>query len=417
MLAIKLCIFSLALSVQASRVVLETSASFRAKMWLKSHDPSADEAGMADLKNQDPNAFAIVQALLTKKSLGLLDPNHPSASMTASTPREHKSFQEEAEQAGLTQDSPSPAVSEMEMHSSMPYPTVGSSSSQPYPEVHASHDPWNYKSVHSDDDLVASVVGNDPAPAAPASDDSLSLSATSQQMQQSMPAPVEHHAAPPASSNFMDAMPTMSWGNPLAGQSSEVPAAAAPVAQAAQEDNSEDSTPSLSLSAVRNQEEQRMGITENAPVAPAAPAMYTQPAPSALEKDNQIGLPSLNWDRPQTRAETASLAIVSAPVVQPAPVASNSYLANTDLSPTTALSSIHSQMSSYRSNYRMNMHASDAVPSSDSILALRKQNMGNSYDSFLKQARTNRWKRAMDVTLNMKTTVGGANNMYLNDLS
>merc|ERR1719326_352 len=110
MLAMKFCFAVLALSVQASRV-LERSSTFRAKMWLKTHDPSGDEAGMQDLKNSDPNAYAIVQALLTKKSLGLLDPNHPTASMTGAAPKTRKTFQEEAEEQGLTQDSPSAAVS------------------------------------------------------------------------------------------------------------------------------------------------------------------------------------------------------------------------------------------------------------------------------------------------------------------
>merc|ERR1719486_211489 len=102
MFAIKFCISFLALSVQASRV-LESSAAFRAKMWMKAHDPSADEAGMNDLKNTEPNAFAIVQALLTKKSLGLLDDKNPSAAFGGVAPKKHKSFQEEAEQEGLTQ--------------------------------------------------------------------------------------------------------------------------------------------------------------------------------------------------------------------------------------------------------------------------------------------------------------------------
>merc|ERR1719453_585987 len=135
MSVIKLCVSVLALTAHASRV-LERSSEFRAKMWLKTHQPSEDEAGMQDLKSSDPNAYAIVQALLTKKSLGLLDPNHPTASMTGASPKQHKSFQEEAEEQGLTQDSPSPAVSEMEMRSSMPYPTAGTAS-QPYPEVNS----------------------------------------------------------------------------------------------------------------------------------------------------------------------------------------------------------------------------------------------------------------------------------------
>jgi len=68
MIAVKI-LFAFALSAQASRF-LESSAAFRAKLWLKTHEPTADEAGMNDLKNSDPNAYAIVQALLTKQSLG-----------------------------------------------------------------------------------------------------------------------------------------------------------------------------------------------------------------------------------------------------------------------------------------------------------------------------------------------------------
>jgi len=431
MFAIKFCISVLALSVQASRV-LESSAAFRAKMWMKAHDPSADEAGMNDLKNSDPNAFAIVQALLTKKSLGLLDPSHPSVTFTGKAPPQRKSFQEEAEAAGLTQDEPSAAVSEMEMRSSMPYPSAGSSAqpASPYPEVHASHDPWNYHTTHSDDDLIASVVGNDAAPAAqPASDNTLSLSAATQQIQQSMPAPVEHDA-PVAPAPLMNGMPSLNWGNPMTGSDSEAPAA--PAAQPAEEESV--SEPALSLSAVRNQEMGKMGITDSTPVAPAAPV---EPARSPLENDQiETGIPSMNWDRP-SRPTLASLvrvvptnrAAYAAP--EPAPVATNSYLANSDLTSSTAgmdtqtaaqqrlsMSTFHSHMSEYRSGYRMNLHANDATPSSDSILAIRKQAMGNSYDSFLKQARTNRWKRAMDVTMNMKSSLpGGVSNQYLSDLN
>merc|ERR1719265_2553463 len=52
----------------------------RARSWLASHgytDP--DQAGMDELRQTNPDAFAIVQALITKKSLGLLNPRHPNA--------------------------------------------------------------------------------------------------------------------------------------------------------------------------------------------------------------------------------------------------------------------------------------------------------------------------------------------------
>jgi len=399
-------LFAIAMSAQASRVV-ESSSSFRAKMWLKTHDPSGDQAGMDDLKNSDPNAFAIVQALLTKKSLGLLDPSHPTAGFGNAAPKQHKSFQQEADEAGLTQDTPSAAVSEMEMHSSMPYPSPASDSS-PYPEVHASHDPWNYKKTHSDDDIVNSVLGGEAAAPAQPETDTLSLSAVSAQEQQSMPAPVEHREAAPApvQNAAFSGMPSLSWGNPMAGSSAEEsPAAsAAPVAQAAQADTSDDHDDQmLSLSAVRNQEESKMGITESVDRMAPAPVVYAQPAPVAYAQP----------------APVAALASVAAPIVQPAPVSIDSYVA-ANPAPTVEESPKRLEMSSFHSHmgYRMNMHADDSTPTSDNILSLRKQNYGNSYDSFLKQARTNRWKRAMDVTMNMKPPGGGAvNNAYLMDLS
>jgi len=50
----------------------------RAREWLRTHE-NPDEAGMEELKATNPDAYAIVQALMTKKSLGLLNPRHPNA--------------------------------------------------------------------------------------------------------------------------------------------------------------------------------------------------------------------------------------------------------------------------------------------------------------------------------------------------
>merc|ERR1719440_328290 len=50
----------------------------RAREWLRTHE-DPDEAGMEELKTTNPDAYAIVQALITKKSLGLLNPKHPNA--------------------------------------------------------------------------------------------------------------------------------------------------------------------------------------------------------------------------------------------------------------------------------------------------------------------------------------------------
>merc|ERR550532_3322182 len=50
------------------------------KLWLHNHQapPSQDE--LAELKTENPEAYAIVKSLLVKRSLGLLNPKHPSAS-------------------------------------------------------------------------------------------------------------------------------------------------------------------------------------------------------------------------------------------------------------------------------------------------------------------------------------------------
>merc|ERR1719463_470810 len=50
----------------------------RAREWLRTHE-DPDQAGMEELKQTNPDAYAIVQALMTKKSLGLLNPRHPNA--------------------------------------------------------------------------------------------------------------------------------------------------------------------------------------------------------------------------------------------------------------------------------------------------------------------------------------------------
>jgi len=52
----------------------------RAHEWMNTYggeDP--DEAGMEELRQTNPEAYTIVQALMTKKSLGLLNPKHPNA--------------------------------------------------------------------------------------------------------------------------------------------------------------------------------------------------------------------------------------------------------------------------------------------------------------------------------------------------
>merc|ERR1719191_1937687 len=101
---------------------------------MKAHD-DPDSAGMSDLKAQDPDAFAIVQALLEKHT-------------------EHKSFSEEAAAAGITADDGAIEVPEAATpgSASNPSPDVG------MPVMH--HNPWAWKPGQNNDDaLVANVLG------------------------------------------------------------------------------------------------------------------------------------------------------------------------------------------------------------------------------------------------------------------
>merc|ERR1719197_2304205 len=64
-----------------------TQAEMSAKMWLQEHaGDNPDE--LAELKTENPDAYALVKALLTKRSLGLLDPKHPTASFAAPAPKD-----------------------------------------------------------------------------------------------------------------------------------------------------------------------------------------------------------------------------------------------------------------------------------------------------------------------------------------
>jgi len=64
---------------ESSSSVSDQSSGYKAvKLWLLSHTGTPDE--LAELKSVNPGAYAIVNALLTKRSLGLLDSKRPTAS-------------------------------------------------------------------------------------------------------------------------------------------------------------------------------------------------------------------------------------------------------------------------------------------------------------------------------------------------
>lgn len=133
----------LAFVLQVSSVLLsETSAH----EWLRNHPaPQGDE--LAELKTANPEAYAIVKALLTKRSLGLLDPKHPSASFAPA------------------KTAPADTVpSGPEVFQALAGPSV-SKSHEEYPDVPvapAHHDWLNWKpkeSAADDESMVNSVLG------------------------------------------------------------------------------------------------------------------------------------------------------------------------------------------------------------------------------------------------------------------
>eukprot|EP00928_Gymnodinium_smaydae_P081101 TRINITY_DN64678_c0_g1_i1.p1 TRINITY_DN64678_c0_g1~~TRINITY_DN64678_c0_g1_i1.p1 ORF type:complete len:300 (+),score=55.05 TRINITY_DN64678_c0_g1_i1:61-900(+) len=73
--------------VAVSEVASGASARLIASRWLTTHpDVAGSQDELAELKTENPEAYAIVKALLTKRSLGLLDPKHPTASFAAPPP-------------------------------------------------------------------------------------------------------------------------------------------------------------------------------------------------------------------------------------------------------------------------------------------------------------------------------------------
>lgn len=112
----------------------------RAREWLRTHE-DPDQAGMDELKSTNPDAFAIVQALITKKSLGLLNPKHPNA-------------------FGGYDEAPGKGTMSTQVVDEAPQVPVAAMVTE---TQHTSHqDFFNWK-PHEEDD-VSSVLGDQPEP-------------------------------------------------------------------------------------------------------------------------------------------------------------------------------------------------------------------------------------------------------------
>jgi len=131
----------LAWAAPSNSVLLSETA---AREWLHDHPvPQGDD--LAELKTANPEAYAIVKALLTKRSLGLLDPKHPTASFVPA-----KSAQEVPSGPEVFQALASPSTPK----SSIAYPDV------PAAPVHHDWMTWKPKESAADDEsMVKSVLG------------------------------------------------------------------------------------------------------------------------------------------------------------------------------------------------------------------------------------------------------------------
>lgn len=223
---------SLVLLVALASPVLADSDELRvADEWLRAHageDP--DEAGLDELKSVNPDAFAIVNALLTKRSMGLLDSKHPNPSFT-------------------DQAAPLNAVPDIQSGSSVAIPVEAVA--LPHPQPSANKDWLNWKpstSAADDDAMVKNVLGAvtqlrggvtqpvsdaptdssqaQSAPAEPPSvhaDEAAIVEARVEPQAPAAPAQVQAHVDTP-SPKPQSGMISFNWGNTYAGTSDRTPA-------------------------------------------------------------------------------------------------------------------------------------------------------------------------------------------------
>jgi len=137
-----------------------------ARVWMLDH-PGNNQDDLTELKNENPDAYALVNALLTKRSFGLLDPKHPTASFGKAAPKDDSEthLTGAAEYAKFaTTDKEKAALQGNTEDVSEPYPDASASAAAvPYPSAGgASHDWMNWKpqdSGASDDAMVKNVLG------------------------------------------------------------------------------------------------------------------------------------------------------------------------------------------------------------------------------------------------------------------
>lgn len=191
--------------LQISEVVnagAETRAA--AWLWLRVHawdtQPSSDDLG--DLKTTDPNAYAMVRALLAKQQMGVLNFQHPSAGFADTTP--HLSAEGAASLARMEA-----SVAKKRAPVEAAAAPTRQESNALYPEAGTSHHNWlNWKSDNTDDQILAGL-------GADSSDSTGSLLAESSVPVSSPVSALQDDPAPLAPSVNIAGMqiPKLNWGS------------------------------------------------------------------------------------------------------------------------------------------------------------------------------------------------------------
>jgi len=155
----KLCIAAVFLHV-ANSAGISLKAEADARVWLLDH-PDGDD--LTELKNANPDAYALVKALLTKRSLGLLDPRHPTASFAAAPVRDDGDRVSGAA-AFAKLATTSEEKQALQANVNMPFPAAHSSGvALPFPDTQAQSHNWlNWKPTASgmdDESMVRNVLG------------------------------------------------------------------------------------------------------------------------------------------------------------------------------------------------------------------------------------------------------------------
>jgi len=386
MAAVSLAVFLLLSTAHAKSAVQTRTAEQRASMWLRNNaDP--DQAGMDDLKGSDPTAFAIVQALLTKKSLGLLDPTNPSASFTGTKKVAQRSFAEEAAAAGVTattaitrsdDDAQSASVA-------LPYPTAGAA--MPFPDVASGHhDHFNFQ-ANNDDAMVQSVLGAaselkaQPQAAARSSSNSLLSSASG------VNTPI-----------------ALDWGNTYAGTSSRgQPMPSAPMAMVASRTQSTDQSSdqsSMAMSSAMTADADALGVEQAVQEENAH-----NPGVASVDHHAPIAPPSITWANPHAIEDDASAKSQMAMGQQNAylaatPLTTRSQDRNQDYASNLESNSFHKLAQSFRKFESAATHPSMSQSNAQvaQVASPLARDFGPGYNKALQAAKNDQWKFALEST-------------------